>query len=68
MDPKMYKIKICSFKLVQKEIVSKNFYKQSQITEIFLIEENKTVFSDGMPWNNGKDWWYFVGYDDAIFK
>ena len=49
MDPKMYKIKICSFKLVQKEIVSKDFYKQSQITEIFLIEENKTVFSDGMP-------------------
>ena len=51
MDPKMYKIKICSFKLVQKEIVSNDFYKQSQITEIFLIEENKTVFSDGMPWN-----------------
>ena len=51
MDPKMHKIKICSFKLVQKEIVSNDFYKQSQITEIFLIEENKTVFSDGMPWN-----------------
>ena len=51
-----------SFKFGQIEVASKDFYKQRQITDIFTIDVNKVVLSDKVSCNNGKDWWYIVGY------
>ena len=34
------------FKLGQKEVTAKEFYRQRQITDIFTIDVNKVVFSD----------------------
>ena len=50
------------FKFGQIEVVSKDFYKQRQITDIFTVDVNKVMFSDKVPCNNGKDWPYIVGY------
>ena len=49
-------------KFGQKEFTTKDFYGQRQITDIFMIEVNKVVFSDKVPCNNGKDCRYIVGY------
>ena len=50
------------FKFGLIEVVSKDFHKQRQMTNIFTIVVNKVVLSDKIPCNNGKDWWYIVGY------
>ena len=41
-------------KFGQKEVTTKDFYGQRQITEIFTIDVNKLVVSDKVPCNNGK--------------
>ena len=40
------------FKSGQKEVTTKDFYGQRQITDIFKIDVNKLVISDKMPCNN----------------
>ena len=50
------------FKFGQIEIASKDFYRQTQITDIFMIDVKKVVLSDKVSCNNGKDWRYIVGY------
>ena len=42
-------------KFDQKEVTSKDFYGQRQITDIFIIDVNKLVVSDMVSANNGKD-------------
>ena len=49
-------------KFGQKEVTTKDFYGQRQITDIFTIDVNKVVISDKVPCNNGKDCRYIVGY------
>ena len=49
-------------KLGQKEVRTRDFYEQRQITDIFTIDINKVVVSDKVPCNNGKDCRYIVGY------
>ena len=49
-------------KFGQKEVTTKDFYQQIQITNIFTIDINKLVVSDKVPCNNGKDSHYIVGY------
>ena len=49
-------------KFGQKEVTTKGFYEQRQITDIFTINMNKLVISDKVPCNNGKDYRYIVGY------
>ena len=50
------------FKFGQKEVTTKDFYGQRQITDIFRIDVNRVVISDKVPCNNGKDCRYIVGY------
>ena len=45
-------------KFGQKEVTTKDFFEQRQIT----IDVNKAVVSDKVPCNNGKDCRYIVGY------
>ena len=56
------------FKFGQKEVTAKDFYRQTQITDLFTIDINKVVVSDKVPCNNGKDCCYIVGYqvDEAL--
>ena len=49
-------------KLGQKEVRTRDFYQQRQITDIFTIDINKVVVSDKVPCNNGKDCRCIVGY------
>ena len=49
-------------KFGQKEVTTKDFYGQRQITNIFMININKVVVSDKVPCNNGQDCRYIVGY------
>ena len=49
----------------QKEVTTKDFYRQRQITDIFTINVNKVVVSDKVPCSNGKDCCYIVGYQVA---
>ena len=49
-------------KFGQKEVRTKDFYGQRQITDILMIDVNKVVVSDKVPCNNGKDCRYIVGY------
>ena len=49
-------------KFGQKQVTTKDFYGQRQITDIFTIDVNKVVVSDKVPCNNGKDCRYIVGY------
>ena len=53
------------FKLGQKEVTAKDFYKQRQITDIFTIDVNKLVVSDKVSCNNEKHCRYIVGYQVA---
>ena len=55
-------------KFGQKEVTTKDFYGQRQITDIFTIDVNKVVVSDKVPCNNGKYCRYIVGYqlDEAL--
>ena len=48
-------------KFGQKEVTTKGFYGQRQITDIFTIDANKLVISEKVPCNNGKDCRYIVG-------
>ena len=48
-------------KFGQKEVTTKDFYGQRQITDIFMIDVKKVVF-DKVPCNNGKHCRYIVGY------
>ena len=49
-------------KFGQKEITTKDFYRQRQITDLFTINVNKVVISEKVPCSNGKDCRYIVGY------
>ena len=55
-------------KFGQKEVESKDFYRQRQITYILTIDVNEVVVSDKVSCNNGKDCRYIVGYqvDEAL--
>ena len=55
-------------KLGQKEVTTKDFYEQRQITDIFTIDINKVVVSDKVPCNHGKDCRYIMSYqvDGAV--
>ena len=48
-------------KFGQKEVTTKDFYGQRQITDIFTIDVNKVVISDKVPCNNGNDCRYIAG-------
>ena len=51
-----------------KEVPTKDFYGQRQITDIFTMDVNKLVVSDKVPCNNGKDCRYIVGHQvDQVF-
>ena len=47
-------------KFGQKDVTTKDFYWQRQITDIFTIDINKVVVSDKVSCNNGKDCRYIV--------
>ena len=49
-------------KFGQKEVTTKDFYRQRQITDIFTINVNMVVVSDKVPCNNVKDCRYIVDY------
>ena len=49
-------------KFGQKDVTTKNFYGQRQITDIFTIAVNKLVASEKVPCNNGMDYPYIVSY------
>ena len=49
-------------KFGQKDVTTKDFYEQRQITDIFMIDVNKVVVSDKVPCNNAKDCCYTVVY------
>ena len=49
-------------KFSQKEVTTKDFYRQRQITDLFTIDINKVVISDKVLRNNGKDCCSIVGY------
>ena len=49
-------------KFGQKEVTTKDFYGQRQITDIFTIDVNRSVVSDKVLCNNGKGCRYIVGY------
>ena len=57
-------------KFGQKEVTTKDFYGQRQITDIFTIDVNRLVVSDKVSCNNGKDCRYTVGYqvDGALIR
>ena len=52
-------------KFGQKEVTTKDFFGQREITDIFTIDVNKVVVSDKVSCNNGKDCRYIVGYQVA---
>ena len=49
-------------KFGQKEVSTKDFYGQRQVTGIFTTDVNKVVIYDKVPCNNGTDCRYIVGY------
>ena len=49
-------------KFGQKEVTTKDFYGQRQITDLFTTDVNKVVVSDKVSCKNGKDCRYIVGY------
>ena len=49
-------------KFGQKEVTTKDFYEQRQISDLFTIDVNKLVVFDKVSCNNGKDCRYIVGY------
>ena len=57
-------------KFGQKEVTTKDFYGQRQITDIFTIDVNKVAFSNKVSCNNKKDCCYIVGYqvDGALIR
>ena len=53
-------------KFGQKEVTTKDFYGQRQITDIFTTDVKKVVVSDKVSCNNGKDRRYVVGYQVQV--
>ena len=55
-------------KFGQKEVTTKDFYGQRQLTDIFMVNINKVMVSDNVPCNNGKDCCYILDYqvDEAL--
>ena len=55
-------------KFGQKEVATKDFYGQRQITDTFTIDVNRVVLSEKVPCNKGKDCHYIVDYrvDEAL--
>ena len=49
-------------KFGQKEVTTKSFYGQRQITDLFTTDVNKVVVSDKVSCNNRRDCRYIVGY------
>ena len=49
-------------KFGHKEVTTKDFYRQRQITDILTIDVNRVVVFDKVSCNNGKDCRYIVGY------
>ena len=49
-------------KFGQKQVTTKDFYGQREITDLFTIDVNKVVISDKVSRNNGKDCRYIIGY------
>ena len=49
-------------KFGQKEVTTKSFYGQRQITDLFTTDVNKVVVSDKGSCNNRRDCRYIVGY------
>ena len=49
-------------KFGQKEVTTKDFHGQRQITDLFTIDINRVVVSDKVSCNNGKDCRYIAGY------
>ena len=49
-------------KFGQKEVKTKDFYGQRQISDISTIDVNKLVVSNKVSCNNGKDCCCIVGY------
>ena len=49
-------------KFGQKEVTTKDFYGQRQVTGIFKINVKQVVLFDKVACNNGKDCRYIVGY------
>ena len=49
-------------KFGQKEVRTKEFHGQRQITDIFTIDLNKVVVSDKVSCNNRKECRFTVGY------
>ena len=49
-------------KFGQKEVTTKDFYGQRQITDIFTMDVSRLAISYKVPCNNGKDCRYVVGY------
>ena len=49
-------------KFDQKEVTTKDFHGQRQITDLFTIDINKVVVCDKVSCNNGKDCRYIAGY------
>ena len=43
-------------KFGQKEVTTKDFYGQRQITDIFTIDVSRVVMGDKIPCNNEKDY------------
>ena len=48
--------------MVKRRVITKDFYGQIQITDLFTIDINKVVEADKAPCNNGKDCRYIIGY------
>ena len=49
-------------KFGQKEVTTKGFYGQRQITDLFTTDISKVVLSDKVPCSNGKNCRYIIGY------
>ena len=54
----------------QKEVTTKDFYGQRQITNLLIIDVNKAVVSDKVSCNNGKDCLHIIGYqvDEELIR
>ena len=63
-----YIIRMCSFKPGQKEILSRDFHKQKQVTDILRINVRKVMLSDRVSCSHGKNWRYIVSYQEGDEK
>lgn len=58
-----YVVKMFSFNFGKKEIATKDFYKQIQVSNILTINVNKVVLSDKVPNKNDENQRYILGYE-----